>query len=358
MVKRLSFLCVLINLAAFASELDSPRGMVDFYRTPPLVIATVPVESSNELDRAIIELISSDEYNDPENDPICYISSLFDNRLIDQEELVSETKNITSYFQTALAVANAEIKALMPDDINLEAAFDQCFTLLNGWYSYVLNGRFSDNKKFMARNALQTLALLNGDTTVSRHSVSSVESYSCFKYLGLPNAKQLFVFACKLSDTGNPRKFILSYLAENFSDSSKWQLWKKPFESFFPGVLTYNDLGLAIAADEESGGKFIGAMAEFLSFGESLPCAIANSADLRIMSNLFNSYIGYSLEKINSITEALFMARRGHNIALFDAFEQNKPACAEGLYLNLLRETAAMLTGGEILINFTLDRCA
>ena len=75
------------------------------------------------------------------------------------------------------------------------------------------------------------------------------------------------------------------------------------------------------------------------------------------MFNLFQKYINHSLEKINPITEALFMARRGHNIGLLDVSEPNKPACAEGLYLNLLRETLVMLNGGEMLMTVELNRC-
>ena len=106
---------------------------------------------------------------------------------------------------------------------------------------------------FMARHALQTLALLNGDKNVGRHSISSVAAYSDFSYATLPNAKALFVFACKLADVVDPKKFLLAYLTENFAESVKWRLWKKSFERFFPGVLTHDDLGLALVADAEGG---------------------------------------------------------------------------------------------------------
>lgn len=326
-----------------------------FCRHPRPVAAPV-ADSTDELGREDSELIP-DEYNDSEDDPIRYLVSLFEVGLIDQEALIRDKGLITAAFQAVLESSAPEISTLLPDLANLEDDFLECFAQVNSWYSYVLSGKFSEKRKFMARNALQTLALLNGDRTVDRHAISSVESYSNFSYLSLPNAKQLFVFACKLAGVIDPSKFVVTYLAENFADPLKWQAWKKPFERYFPGILGHDELGLALAADEANGSKFVNAIAEFLKFGETLPCPAANSADLRVMSNLFKAYINNSLERIDSITEALFMARRGHNVELFNPDKINRPACAEGLYLNLIRETSAVLSGVFMFDSVALDGC-
>lgn len=316
------------------SESDTMPRCNAFYRDPFREARPAAAPSADALDRSESELIPLVEYNDPEDDPIRYLASLFEVGLIDQEELVRDKGIITAAFQTALESSTPEIRHLLPDPANLELDFAKCFAQLENWYTYVVNSSGSERKKFMARNALQTLALLNGDRTVSRHCVSSVTSYSNFSYSSLPNSKQLFV---------------LTYLAENFAKPSKWQLWKKPFERHFPGILSHDELGLALAADEASGSKFVKSIAEFLRFGETLPCPVAKSADLRTMNYLLKAYVNNSLERIELITEALFMARRGHNIELFNRYEVNRPACAEGLYLNLVRETAALLSGVFIL---------
>lgn len=359
MVKRLSFLLVwtLINATAFARDNDSPdQGMgeriVAFYRVPFSPVLVID-SSSYELDRINSQLIPDNEY-----DHIIYVHSLFDNELIDQEELVRGKVAITSAFQAVLATTNLAIKALIPDSANLSPDFRQCFAQLNTLYGYVLNGKFSKNQKFMTENAMQTLALLNGDATINRHTISSVAAYSNFHYPSLPNAKQLFVFGCNLSGVLNPKKFALAYLAENYSDPLKWVEWKKPFEQHFPVILSHDDLGLSMAADRANNERFIRSLAEFLQFGETLPCLPHNSRALRVMSNLFRAYIHHSLEKITPLTEALFMAMRGHNLELFDEKESDKPSCAEGLYLNLMREILAMLNGGEIFMAVEINRCA
>jgi hypothetical protein len=369
MVKRLSFLCVLNCLlisiyAAGGDDLLSPvsptGGMGSRLHAFCGILTDYPAArfaSADELSRMHGELLPTNEYNDPVDDPILYLHSLFENGSVDQEALVREKSNLTSAFQAVIASSTPEIRALIPDSTNLEADFSQCFSVLNGFYSYVLIGKFSKKQKFMARNAMETLSLLNGDETICRHRISSVVSYSDCTYPSLPNAKHLFVFACKLSDVLDPGKFVLAYLSENFSKPSKWCLWKQPFERHFPGILTYDDLGLALAADKASGGKFVKSMAEFLKFGEVLPCPAKESKELRVMSDLYKAYIHNSLERINPITEALFMARRGHNINLFDAAESNRPACAEGLYLNLIRETSAMLSGVFVFDEVRLVNC-
>ena len=43
------------------------------------------------------------------------------------------------------------------------------------------------------------------------------------------------------------------------------------------------------------------------------------------------------LDKLNPLTEALFMIMRGHNKGLENSNEKNKPACAEGAYLNIMK---------------------
>lgn len=333
------------------SESDAMPRCNAFYRDPFCVREARPAAaaSADELGRAESELIPLLEYSDPEDDPIRYLASLFEVGLIDQEALVREKTVIIAAFQTVLESSAPEIRHLLPDPANLELDFVQCFAQLENWYTYVVNRGGSERKKFMARNALQALALLNGDVSISRHSISSVASYSSYSYSSLPNTKQLFVFACRLAGVMDPSKFVVTYLAENFADHLKWQVWKKPFERHFPGILSHDELGLALAADEARGSKFVNSIAEFLRFGETLPCPVANSKELRAMKDLLKAYFNNSLERIDSITEALFMARRGHNIELFAADEINRPACAEGLYLNLVRETAAVLSGVFIL---------
>ena len=129
MIKRLSFLCVLIHAAAAASDIDSPRGMGErtfaFYSIP-FRRAAIPISNSNELDREPSELIPNEEYEYYENDPIIYLHSLFDTGLIDQEALVREKTNITNAFQTVIATTTPAIKAFIPDSANLETDFNQC----------------------------------------------------------------------------------------------------------------------------------------------------------------------------------------------------------------------------------------
>ena len=43
------------------------------------------------------------------------------------------------------------------------------------------------------------------------------------------------------------------------------------------------------------------------------------------------------------LIEVLFMIMRGHNNNLESADEPNRPACAEGAYLNILRELTRFL---------------
>ena len=63
------------------------------------------------------------------------------------------------------------------------------------------------------------------------------------------------------------------------------------------------------------------------------------------------------VERLMPVTEALFMVMRGHNDSLLNSAEPNRPACAEGAYLGILKAISEMTPGTRYFSLITLELC-
>jgi hypothetical protein len=150
--------------------------------------------------------------------------------------------------------------------------------------------------------------LLAGDADIERHRISSVVDYQNYSMTEMPNIRQLFVLAYELMTAETDiSHFTKAWLVENFKHQNAWD------EPIVNGLV-----------------QLINGTSDNLV----LP--------LKCVDKFAKSYFAYLNNNLNSIIEALFMAMRGHNTNLIDPDEVNKPACAQGAYLGILRAIAEL----------------
>ena len=157
---------------------------------------------------------------------------------------------------------------------------------------------------------------------------------------GLPNIRQVFSLAYRLMTRQfNTESFIKFWLAENYFKPEQWQelqvatLQIRSINKALDSVLKQPNITNALSVDEKlSAPPFVGGIVKLLN-GES-DYTILPPKKLKI---LIKAFYGSLNDKLNPLVEALFMIMRGHNIKITDKDEPNKPACAKGAYLGILK---------------------
>ena len=172
----------------------------------------------------------------------------------------------------------------------------------------------------------------------------------------MPNTRQLLVLAWRLAKV-DTKDFVETAIAVHCDTPKKWVEWRKPFmsNSDFQSILSHDDFGLVLGADREKGRPFINSIAQFLEDGETLP-AIGRAA-IKTLKTLQQGYMMKRAEQLMPVTEALFMVMRGHNNGLLNSAEPNRPACAEGAYLGLLKSISEMTPGNRLFSLISLEAC-
>jgi hypothetical protein len=211
--------------------------------------------------------------------------------------------------------------------------------------------------RFRFKTAKHALRLLNGDTSIERHPLPSVQQYETYSYPNFPNVRQLFVLACRLGKV-DTASFMEAMMGELCHTEEKWRKWAAPFlHTKFHAIASQESIGQALEVDQYHGRLFVQSFVDVLEGGDSLP--IPHSG--KIVVPLMRAYIKKRTDQMLSVTEALFMMMRGHNNELLNEEEPNRPACAEGVYLGLLRAITERMTTDEyflMLDGLNVDRCS
>jgi hypothetical protein len=251
------------------------------------------------------------------------------------------------------------ISRLLPSFYSSETIFDACYDELNDFIERWFEKEKSDEITFRLINAQRTLQLIDGDDEIEHHPVSETSDYYYYKYSGypadMPRIWQLLVLSWRLCEV-NKHDFIISYLAETCDTPSGWRQWRKPFLSIsaLADILSHDELGLALGADQSKGSPFITMLISALDDDSTLPSKNAN----RAWYHLSKTYFEKRTEQAMSLIDTLFMVMRGHNDNLLDENDDNNPACAEGAYLGLLRCVGEMVTGNQFfLASVMIDEC-
>ncbi len=215
--------------------------------------------------------------------------------------------------------------------------------------------KFTDGQQFRLVSAVRSLRLLQGDSSIEKHGISSLESYATYVYPSLPNIRQLFVLAYNLLSGSNveqqQKEFVASYLVNN----DKWNAVKTIFKiDDALGVVLQkpNNVVDTLCALMANSNEAEQKMAELQG---------KNSIIFRnLMKGIKKDFLTTKLDKLNPLVEALFMIMRGHNDKLENSNEPNKPACAEGAYLNImkiLREIEKTKNAMEVIGNIQITLC-
>lgn len=268
------------------------------------------------------------------------------NDVTDNEALVNRREKIKeNYTNIATNEKTSEIISnFLPNTGETIEAFASCYNDIENIFDSALRHKKLQNK-FKIKNAMRALQLINGDSTIEHHRASCASAYGAYGYDDLPNIQQLCVLVWRLADI-DVQNFVRSMIAEQCCTPEKWTQWRKPFiqNPKFAEILSYDEFGLALAADSEADNLFINSLVSTLQGEYELP-AIGTQ---RIISNLQKEYIIRRIETLMPLIEALFMVMRGHNKHLLLECEANNPACPEGAYLNILKAIHEMTTDYEI----------
>ena len=191
--------------------------------------------------------------------------------------------------------------------------------------------KLNDGQKFRLETAVRSLKLLQGDSSIEKHRISSLNDYANYVYPGLPNIRQLFVLAYNLLSGPNvwqqQKEFVVAYLA----NADKW----KAVQAIF-------DINVTLSEELQKTNNVVNTYTIFSGKLDELLLQEKNSSNKRkalfkLVTKIKNEFTKAKLDKLNPLIEALFMIMRGHNKGLENNKEQNKPACAEGAYLNIMK---------------------
>lgn len=283
-------------------------------------------------------------------------SQSVDPSAIDQEALTKKREQIRNhYIKMATEGESADtITTLLPAPETIDALFAGCMENLTELFDFWERQKISDSLKFRINNAKRTLQLMSGNEAIEHHPISSVKSYSTFSYLGLPNARQLLILAWRLSKP-DAKDFVEAMIAENWNTPAKWREWQQFFyQSRFANIVAYEDAGQSLRADREKGKPLVCSIAYVLEGGDTLPV----TGSQRVISQFMKRFLLKRTEQIVPLVEALSMVMRGHNIELQNDREQNRPACAEGAYLGILKSIGEMVSyAGDSFSHITLEDC-
>ena len=208
---------------------------------------------------------------------------------------------------------------------------------------------------------LELLTNTDRNANLPHHRISPVDSYGQYKPINdgsLPDARGLFTLLyglinhkheetlARLSTEDGVVEFISSYIAENWASLTASGGILAPY--------TTTDAGLFIEANRQ----FINSIAAVLNNNtEKLGKidGLDNKQVLKLVGKIGKSLGAKRAIDFTPIVEALSTAMQGHNTDGFDQ-GQIKPACADGMYLNLLQEVA-VVTGNASDMHLELRRC-
>lgn len=257
------------------------------------------------------------------------------NDVTDNEALAKRRATIKQNYTNIATneITSDLITKFLPAPEETIEAFKSCYINLEKILDSALQYKKLQNR-FKIKNAMRALQLINGDPTVEHHQASRTIAYTTYSYEGLPDIRQLCVLTWRLANI-DVQNFVRSVIAEQCPTSEKWIQWRRPFmqNPKFTNILSYDEFGLALAADYDADNIFTNALAGTLEDEYELPAM----GTQRIISNLQKEYINRQIENLTPLIEALFMVMRGHNKHLLLESEINSPACPEGVYLNILK---------------------
>jgi hypothetical protein len=256
-----------------------------------------------------------------------------------QEALVQQRETVTkTYTELATNKDTAHlIDANLPKINEATKKFKTAADDMEAFLTQALDElKLKDVRKFELTNAVKSLKLLKGDSSIEKHIISSLENYESYEYKGLPNIRQLFVLAYNLLYGRNvevqQKEFVVAYLA----DADKWKVVKEIF-----------NIGGTLAEELEKPNNVVNILCSFLANGNGLSARQTKS--LYKNTQISNDFALARLDKLNPLIAALFMIMRGHNTGLEDRKEKNKPACAEGAYLNIMKVLAEIKQTKDIM---------
>ena len=205
-----------------------------------------------------------------------------------------------------------------------------------------------DGQNFRFKTAIEGLGLLVADGSVKGHMGSILESYANYEYKGLPNIRQLFVLAYNLLSGPNVEVQQKEFMIASLMDAKIWSNAKAIFE-----------INGTLEEELQKPNNVVNILCSLMknnyhTFNLNLDKLLLqekNSSDKRkalfkLVTEISNDFALARLDKLNPLIEALFMIMRGHNSKgkkkrengrLLDPTEPNKPACAEGAYLNIMK---------------------
>ena len=325
------------------------------------------VKASRNQDRQTFEYNHIIDMHDDEDDVNQILDFLNPNvaqaqAIIGQEAIVRGQKLFIAVYKSFVESANNK---LFLNFIPQEGEVQQCFTRDTG-AMFVFLKEYQDSlglrsdldsvtKRFRAEQALIGVQLLQGknkdyqDVDIPNHEISLHASYPVYKLRNdLPNIKQLFCFVYGAAQakydeiwSKNVGYFAQVWIAENFGDIRN-----------FSECANFNDTGPFLLSDK--GSELIEKITKSIKSGGNTFIFGINESNInkKIMQNfkisykllesfqqspLFESLKETKQDALNPLIEALFMTMRGHNINFDEQDEPNKPACAQGAYLQLLQ---------------------
>ena len=258
--------------------------------------------------------------------------------VVGQEALTQQHETIAEAYRNLIAdprVASSisAVTNLSPEALN--EAFDNMTKVLRGWIKFRVRIRkgIQDKDLFKFNTAERALDLMQGAANIEHHRASTPESYRTFSYRNIPNIImpniiQLYVVlfnAINRAQIISFEDFVKTWLSENPTRVNR------SFETIGDYIKTHNEaIQLAALCLNKANTKDIPQFVEN-NLKENL------NID-RVLTSALYSKVNYM-----PLIEALFMIMRGHNNNLESADESNRPACAEGAYLNILRELTRFL---------------
>lgn len=270
----------------------------------------------------------------------------------------NKRKIISAYRKIA---SKPHIRELLPEKDMVDALFLSIAQELKRKFEIIsiMNWPKSKRKSILAA-AERGLEVLEGAR--KGHAISSAAAYrgTEFNYdADIPSIWALFVLAYRLHEPSSSGQFVKAWLAE---DPIRWAVAKRIFADNFPKVTGHKTLGEALMADKTAnGGKFIKTLADAVNGVESKESSRMNIQQARFAKRLAQDYRNKVFEDLMPMIEMLFMVVRGHNVNLEDMTEKDKPACAEGAQLGLLRIIAENPEVGEeasrLLAGVTVESC-
>lgn len=157
-----------------------------------------------------------------------------------------------------------------------------------------------------------------------------------FNYRDLPNIRQMFGLLFNLcNDQNNKNNYVTRYVKDHANDFAEAFARYLNDPTINKQVATYTDpeqrnlAKISYLLTTDLGKQLIA----FMSEDTESPVELTQ-ASLRFLYKCQKEMV---INLYNPLIEAMFMSVRGHNLKLDNPEEPNKPACVDGVYLNLIK---------------------